>query len=88
MIAREKYKNAVYAIHLILVRARFMAYKGEPYEDIANILDYAEILPRYLISDEDETNSFLRNLEGLSEQYPFCSHILEQFKSSVIPKQW
>lgn len=88
MIAEEKYKNAVYAIHLILVRAWLTAFRREPYEDIAAILDYAEILPGYLISDKDETNAFLSSLEGLAEQDAFCGGILTRFKSSEIPDKW
>ena len=88
MIKKEKYNHALYAIHQIFVRARFMAYKEKPYEDIAELLDYAEMLPRFFVSEKDETELFKQYLESIAETFPPSSYILQNFDSDASPEKW
>jgi hypothetical protein len=56
-----------------------MAYQNAPAADIAKILDYAEILPILIASDEDSTADFRRHLEGLASQFSKGVGILQEF---------
>lgn len=88
MIRKEKHNHALFALHQIFVRGRFMAYKNEPYKDIAELLDYAEIMPEYIASEKDETEAFLRSLEGIVETFPHFRYILDGFNSDANPYKW
>ena len=88
MITEKKYTNALYALHQIFVRARFMAYTEEPYRDITRVLDYAERLPGFFVSEEDETEEFKKYLEAIAEVFPQFSGILQNFNSDNSPEKW
>ena len=88
MIEQGKMVNALYALHLILVRARFMAYHKEAHDDIAMILDSAEELPRLIAVEDDMTDAFRKSLVGLAERYPFCSNALTAFDQVSAPDKW
>lgn len=88
MINKEKYNQALYAIHQIFVRARFMAYTEESYKDIARLLDYAERLPSFLVSEVDETDEFKKYLQAIIETFPQFSYILQNFNSDIAPDKW
>jgi hypothetical protein len=79
MIAAAKQKQALLALHRILVVARFMAYQNEPAADIARILDCAEILPALIADDEDRTHEFRHHLQGLASQFQQGLGILLEF---------
>ena len=64
MIIAKKQKQALNAIHRILVMARFMAYQNEQTAKIAKVLDYAEILPTLISADDDRTEEFQTHLKG------------------------
>lgn len=88
MIAKEKYKSAVYAIHLIFVKARFWAYTEESHSDIGRLLDCAEILPEMLVSNKDETEAFTKSIEDIVLKFPSCSYILDRYNSDTLPNGW
>ncbi len=88
MISKEKINHAHYALHQIFVRARFMAYTKEPYKDIARLLDYAERLPSFFVSEEDETEKFKKYLESIVETFSQFSYILQNFNSDTAPEKW
>lgn len=79
MIQPDKVNNALQAIHSIFVAARFMAGTEEPHKDIARVLDYAEQLPLFIASPEDETATFRSYLEELAVMYPLCRRALVHF---------
>ena len=79
MITAAKQKQALDAIHRILVLARFMAYQNEQTTRIAKVLDYAEILPTLISVDEDRTEEFRTHLEGLASEFQSASGILIEF---------
>lgn len=88
MIKPEKNNSALYALHLILVRARFLVLKRESLDDVAMLLDYAEAMPRMFVSEDDETNRYRDFLAGLSDRFPYCRNILEQFDAHEPPSKW
>jgi hypothetical protein len=79
MIIETKQKQALNAIHRILVLARFMAYQNEAAPKIAKVLDYAEILPTLLSANEDRTEEFRTHLQGLASEFPAGVGILQEF---------
>ena len=79
MIIAKKQKQALHAIHRILVLARFMAYQNEPTTKIAKVLDYAEILPTLISTDEDRTEEFRTHIQGLASESPAGVGILQEF---------
>ena len=87
MIKPEKVPNALYALQGVLIHARMMAYEGAPHKKLAGILDAAEILPRLIASDEDETERFRRYVEGISIDYKWAN-ILVRFDEPVPPAWW
>lgn len=88
MIEQGKLNNALYALHLILVRARFMSYNKESHEDIATILDYAEQLPRFIAVEDDRTDDFRGYLVEIAERYPFYLPALTAFDQVGKPEAW
>jgi hypothetical protein len=79
MIIAKKQKQALHAIHRILVLARFMAYQNEPTPKIAKVLDYAEILPTLISADEDRTEEFRTHIQGFASEFPAGVGILQEF---------
>jgi hypothetical protein len=88
MIKAEMLNNALYALHSILVRARFMAYTSANTQDIAVILDYAEALPRLIAVTDDMTQDFRQYIVDIVSRYPECSYILDRFDNSPAPETW
>ena len=68
MIDPKKQKHALLAIQYILVRARKMAYDGDPHSDIADVLDAVEYLPGLMCRDEDCTVEFRAHLADLAQR--------------------
>lgn len=79
MITAKKQKQALDAIHRILVLARFMAYRNQPTTRIAKVLDYGEILPTLISADEDRTEEFRTHLQGSASEFPAGVGILNGF---------
>jgi hypothetical protein len=84
MIAQEKIPAALYAIHRILVQARFFVGEGVDPKKLYTILDCAEILPTLITCrEEDTTEEFREMLAGLGEQYPEFSGHLGNFDKDI-----
>jgi len=79
MIRAKKQKQALHAMHRVLVLARFMAYQNESTAKIAKVLDYAEILPTLVSADEDRTEEFRIHLQGFASEFPAGVGILQEF---------
>jgi hypothetical protein len=79
MIKAEKQKQALVAIHRILVVARFMAYRNEPTAKIAKVLDCAEILPTLIAASEDRTEEFRSHLKGFASEFAAGTGVLQEF---------
>jgi lipid A disaccharide synthetase len=82
MLKPEYDDTAMYAIHDVLIRAREMAFKQVPYQDLVNILDDAEILPTLIASKLDETEIFRKTLEKVAKQYN-CASALQRFDGHI-----
>jgi small-conductance mechanosensitive channel len=85
MITSSKLPNALYALQGVLIKRRQMAHKGAPATTIAQILDSAEMLPRLIASETDETDQFRRYLVNISEKHE-CAFILQRFDEPAPPK--
>jgi hypothetical protein len=48
-------------------------------------LDYAEIMPELIASENDKTADFIKSLEGIAESFPQLRGILAQFNSQSTP---
>jgi hypothetical protein len=85
MIKPEKMPNAVYALQSVLIKAREMAYQSASARDLGGILDYAEMLPRFIASEEDETDKFREYLAEIADGYK-CAFVLQRFDEPAPPK--
>ena len=83
MIRQEKYQNALRTLNSILTRARWMAHEANAPE-LADLLDAAEILPKYIGQPEDATEEFRAAVEDIAEQFPDCSHLLAEFNEEGV----
>ena len=88
MIKPEKNNAALYALHKIMVNARFLVLKREALDDVAVLLDYAEAMPRMFVSEEDETDTYRDYINGLSDRFPYCRYILKNFDDPEPPEKW
>jgi len=76
MIKPDKLSNALYALQGVLIRGRTMAYNGAPARDLADLLDAAETLPRFIASPTDETEKFRLCLASIAERHK-CAFVLQ-----------
>ena len=83
MIRSEKYVKALSALQQIIIRARFLASKEEQATKVVGLLDAAEELPRLIADDEDRTAEFAAALQAISERYPYCRNIFEEFSNET-----
>lgn len=88
MIRSDKLGNALYALHGVLIRARYMAYAPEHQQATADVLDYAEELPRLIATESDMTERYRQSLESLVKEYPAFAFVLERFDQSPPPRDW
>lgn len=86
MITSSKLPNALYALQGVLIKAREMAYKGDSTATIAAILDSAEMLPRFIASETNDTDQFRRYLVSISEKHK-CAFVLQRFDEPA-PAKW
>ena len=84
MIEPTKQKQALYLLQWILWQARSMALRGEPCDVIAEVLDWAELLPGYLRFEEDQTAEFQNVLDALGEKFPQWQEMLRTFACAQI----
>lgn len=84
MICPDKTQHALRALNVILTRARFMAHEANAAE-LARLLDAAEILPKYLAEDGDNTEEFRLALAGIAEKHAICSSVLDEFDQEPPP---
>lgn len=88
MIDETKYSHALYALHLIFVRGRYMSLTNESPQDIAALLDYAERLPSFIASNDNRTEEFRAYLVEIATRFPACKYILTRFDEPSIPEKW
>lgn len=72
--------NAIWALNAILVAGRMLAYEKASHEDLAEVLDAAELLPILLLKDDDETDLFRGILEDLARKFPSMHQALDRFE--------
>lgn len=79
MVERSKEKQALYLLQWVLWQARSMALHGQAGETIAEILDWAELMPSYIGSEKDQTTDFQEVLDALAEKFPEWQEVLRTF---------
>ena len=79
MIQNKKLRDALLALNAVLVRTRYLAYKRVPIEQIAQILDVAELLPMLILREEDMTQAFREHIVGLAQRDPGFKLALQKF---------
>jgi hypothetical protein len=79
MVNPEKRDQALQALHRVLTGARKMALEGQPGTQIAEVLDWAELLPRLLALSDDRTKEFRDALEAIAERQPELQHAIAAF---------
>jgi hypothetical protein len=85
MIRSEKHDAALHALNSVLVWARVMAFRREPHDKIARVLDVAELLPMLMARKDDTTAEFRLHLEGLLSIDPAFGAALQRFDGGVPP---
>jgi hypothetical protein len=85
MIKPEKLPNALYALQGVFVRARAMACEGGQGRELADLLDTAEMLPRFIASEADETDKFREYIEEIARKHK-CAFIVQYFDEPTPPK--
>jgi hypothetical protein len=87
MVTAEKKDQALQALHRVLTGARRMALEEQPACKIAEVLDWAELLPRFLAASDDKTAELRNALEAIIEKEPELQHALAAFDRSE-PSRW
>lgn len=87
MIRAEKLANALYALNGVIVQVRFMASERKSSEDIADILDRAEELPRLIVAVDDRTETFRIALRELANRYADFRFVVDRFEQDA-PANW
>jgi hypothetical protein len=83
MIDAEKYDQALLALHRVLIEARMMGLQGESGASIAEVLDWAELLPGFLGGERENTDDFRNALEAIAEKSPRFTHALRIFDAPI-----
>ena len=76
MIDPKKHFQALQALHRVLVEARTMGLQGESGAEIADVLDWAELLPGFLCGERENTADFRNALKVMADKRPRFSHAL------------
>lgn len=87
MVKNEKLPAALYALNGVLVLARSMAYSSRSGDEIAQVLDIAEYLPRLLAENQDRTDDFRRFLVQLAQADQDFQLAVDRFDGEV-PEAW
>ena len=82
MIHHGKYQNALCALQSILVRARWMAHEAKA-EQLAQLLDAAEVLPKYIAEPDDMTDTYRATVEEIAQAHNWAAP-LERFDEECI----
>ncbi len=86
MIRTDKYNQALQVLNGIMIRARFLAYEGNA-QEVADLLDAAEILPQYMAQPEDATELFRLTLQAISQEHTSCAHLIREFDKDYVVVQ-
>ncbi len=88
MVRAEKLQHALCALNRVLVLLRDMAYRDSETQELAEILDVAEYLPRLLADNTDCTDAFKDQLVYLARRWPMFSSALRVFEDPDLSTPW
>jgi hypothetical protein len=83
MIAPERVPAALYALHRILIQARYLVGEKAEAKKLYALLDHAEILPVMIGNQLDESDAYAGMLESLGEQSPEFAGIARDYAAGV-----
>jgi len=64
-----------------------MALEDEPTAEIAEVLDWAELLPKLTAASSDKTEEFRGALDAIVEKHPRFGHAVQAFERPQ-PVRW
>lgn len=73
-------------MHRVLIYARAMALDGESSQRIADVLDWAELLPRFLAAEQNRTAEYRDALIAIAEKEPLFNDAVAVFDWSKNPR--
>ena len=82
-LSPRELRAALHAIHRVLVVGRFMAYRGESSERLAEVFDAVEILPPMLLNPAEFDDLFVPILEGLADKFRGMRGIRDEYLAAV-----
>jgi hypothetical protein len=71
MIEQSKYKNALMAVHAVVIHAKQISYEQENHKEIGELLDIAEYLVTLIMTEEDRTACFRQQLGLIAQQFSY-----------------
>jgi hypothetical protein len=83
MIRESRQRDALWALHDLLVVARTMAFEKVDHRRIADFMDALEVLPTLVARDEDLTDVFASALEDIAVRFPEAAGALQRFEGEV-----
>ncbi len=83
MLRPEKVRPGLYAIHLILVKARYLVGAGVDPSKLHDVLDSAELLPALMARADDATDDFREMLARLGEKHRDFAGVVGNFDRNV-----
>lgn len=84
MVSAHKLPAALFAIHSVLVKARWLAGERVEHEKLYQFLDWAELLPALVSGGkEDTTEDFRQTLAGLAIAFPECAGLVRNFDQGI-----
>ena len=84
MIREDKYRHAMYALHVFFVSMENNAGMAGD-RRMSTAFDYLEIIPEYILEKADKTESIRELIKDLLNLYPNCSKALELLDQETPP---
>lgn len=79
-------RHALYALHIVHVSARMMAYERAEHAKLADIFDWAEIMPAYIDAKCDRSKAFRDALIVMTSVDPRFGWALNAFDAADVPR--
>jgi len=79
MITPDRLQDAMLSVQRLVVGARFLAYRGERQEKVAELLDDVDHLIGLLLAPEDRSVQFEDVLRDVGSRFAAGKHALDAF---------
>ena len=85
MIESQRQSRALSALHRVLIEARHLALTGSSADDLAFVLDWAELLPTLMAAPADKTEEFRNAIQAIADRFPGFGAALNVFDEPEPP---